>query len=144
MLPRVSAALVQFIAPIATSARQGLTQQGFERFAPQAKGKKRDPSQQQQQPKQEQSQPGQQQAKILPFPGKEDAARAEGAGNAKSSGSSIPAGISNALLQILDMFKEQRMTIMRWIGTSSYQLAARQQKKNGRIRKGTILDEKAE
>lgn len=33
---------------------------------------------------------------------------------------------------------------MRWLGTSVYQSAARQQKRNGRCRKGTILDEKAE
>jgi hypothetical protein len=44
----------------------------------------------------------------------------------------------------MNLFHEQSSTVRRWLGTGAYQLAARQQKKTGRIRKGTILDEKAE
>jgi hypothetical protein len=141
VLPRVSAALAQFISPIAASGKQSVaSQKGFDRFTP-PQGKKREQSQQdpsQQNPGSEQNAP---QAKIIPFPSKESAAKP----NSQAPGTStIPAGISQALLQLMNLFHEQGAAIRRWIGTGAYQLAARQQKKTGRIRKGTILDERAE
>ncbi len=44
----------------------------------------------------------------------------------------------------MNLLHEQRATIMRWLGNGVYQSSARLQKKGGRIRKGTILDERAE
>lgn len=138
MLPRVSAALAQFISPIAVSGKQSVSShKGFEHFAQPQTGKKRE--QAREEPKQEQ-QLSQAKAKIIPFPVK-DAVQAT---SPPPSATSIPSGITQALLQLMNLFHEQGSTVRRWIGTGAYQLAARQQKKSGRIRKGTILDEKAE
>jgi hypothetical protein len=125
VLPRVSAALAQFISPIASSGKQSVSSQpGFERFH-----KDRPPSEGHPQP-----QP--QLAKIIPFDRGEAAKAAPGA--------NVPAGISQALLQLIQLFQEPGSTLKRWIGAGAYQRAIRQQKKTGRIRKGAILDEKAE
>ena len=131
VIPRVSAALAQFIAPIATSGKQGLTaQQGFKRFGGDHSKQPSDP------PKQQPPPPTEEPAKILAF-----APRPK---DPETAGAGIPNGISQALLQLMNLLQGQRATLLRWLGTGIYQTAARQQKKNGRIRKGTVLDEKAE
>jgi hypothetical protein len=137
VLPRVSAALAQFIAPIAASAKQGVgSQKGFERFTPPHQGKKQGNAG----TNQEQGQPSHQ-AKVIPFPTTE---KAMVASPQPAASASVPAGISQALLQLMNLFQEQGSAIRRWLGTNAYQLAARQQKKTGRIRKGAVLDQKAE
>ena len=129
MIPRVSATLAQFIAPIATSGKQSVpTQQGFQRFGGDAKQSK------QQAAPSPQDEP---EAKVIPFPLK----NSEGPPPAKGA---IPTGISQTLLPLMNLLHGQRTTLLRWLGAGAYQGAARQQKKNGRIRKGAVLDEKAE
>jgi hypothetical protein len=38
----------------------------------------------------------------------------------------------------------QRASILKWLGENTYRTAERLQKKNGRCRKGTIIDQKVE
>ncbi len=139
MLPRVSAALAQFIAPIASAGKQNQSRQAFERFDPKKKkqqqpGNGETASQQHPGPPQDKLQA---QAKIIPFP-------KSGGAQPEANPAPVPAGISHALLQLMNLLHEQRATIMRWLGNGVYQSSARLQKKGGRIRKGTILDERAE
>jgi hypothetical protein len=136
VIPRVSAALAQFIAPIATSGKQSVpTQQGFQRFGGDAKqSKQQTPTPP---PPSPQSEP--EIARVIPFPQQPSTS----AGAAPGKGA-IPVGISQTLLQLMNLLHGQRTTLLRWLGQGMYQAAARQQKKNGRIRKGTVLDEKAE
>jgi hypothetical protein len=143
VIPRVSAALALFIAPIATSGKQNLpTKQDFERFVPQ---KKKDSSGHDSEPSpghsKEEKPPESALAPVIPLRPKSAEALTLPSGTPTGN---IPAGISQALLQLVAMLQGQRAVLQRWFGAGAYQAAARQQKKNGRIRKGTVLDEKAE
>jgi hypothetical protein len=137
VLPRIGAALAEFIAPIATSSSKQATAQSHEKRAFQ-RWKRENPNQKEQGPSQ---QPPEQQdkkqdttlAKVIPLHAPE-----------QKSASGAPPGITTALFQLMAVLKEQRATVMRWLGSSAYDSAARTQKKNGRCRKGTILDHKAE
>ena len=44
----------------------------------------------------------------------------------------------------MNLLHEQRTTVMKWLGVGVYQNASRLQKKTGRLRKGAVLDERAE
>ena len=146
VLPRVSAALAQFIAPISTptaSKKEASPQTGsFERFSPPPKENQsfRNPNSSKHSPPQEnggerrenQQNLGKEspQAQVIPL-------------HSNSPTKELPPGISTALLQLMHVLKNQRTAILRWIGVDIYQSAPRLQKKSGRARKGTILDEKA-
>jgi hypothetical protein len=143
VLPRVSAALAQFISPISTSATSSASQQkssekqgkipAFERFH--RKGREGGSSSPEN-PDTPQEGPG---AKViaLPLAPKSNA-------TANTDPKPLPSGISQALLQLMNSLQEQRFSFLRWFAVGVYQMSARQQKKNGRVRKGTIIDRKAE
>lgn len=149
MLPRVSAALAQFIAPIATSGKQTLSsQRGFERFAaPLAEKRDRDKNRDKTQGDSSGAEQRPPDGKVLPFVRKDatpaTAVETSPTGPPTLSGP-MPTGISQALMQLMNLLSDQRATVLRWLGAGAYQNAARHQKKNGRARKGTILDERAE
>ena len=135
MLPRVGSALAQFIAPITTSAGKQTTSQSqskrtFQKWKRENSAQDENPSNQQQQ-----NQPQPQGSNVIPLHKPET--------SLAQATSGTPAGVTQALFQLMTLLKEQRATIMRWLGTSMYESAARQQKKNGRCRKGTIVDERA-
>ena len=122
MIPRISTVLAQFISPIATSGKE---------FKRDERGKKppEPPSiavPPKDEPKDEAKDDAQPEA-VLP----------------QSIPAGIPAGINYALFQLMALLRDQRISVMRWLGTNAYQISARTQKKNGRSRKGAILDQKA-
>ncbi|MGE0614378.1 MAG: hypothetical protein AB7P04_01955 [Bacteriovoracia bacterium] len=124
MLNKVSSALAKFIAPVASSKISSDTgsphQNGgsFKRY----------------QPEKEKSDP--QLRLVKPNDGE------------APSGQHLPAvaiknlSVAHAFIQLFNKLKEQRGKISRWVGAHTYQTAAKRQKRAGKVRKGTMLDEK--
>ncbi len=139
MLPRVSAALAQFIAPISVSTKQVTSNKtagdhpAFQRFGKKKRKKDGEASAGEASTDDDQSQDDHKEtalAKVIPL-------------RSHSPPADQPAGITYALLQLMNLLQTQRATVMRWLASTSYQISARQQKKTGKCRKGTILDHKA-
>ena len=138
MLPRVSAMIAQLIAPITMSAasqqQASHGQKPFERFV--ADSKRHNSGKGNEQENKKEDSPQKPLAPVVPIRSQLPEVTPEPA--------PLPAGVSLALFQMMAVLKEQRASILRWIGVSMYQAAPRLQKKNGRVRKGTIIDRRAE
>src|SRR5262249_17503534 len=120
LLPRISAALAQFIAPVSASspeARQGGS--GFRR----TQVKPQPQSQPEQQPPQE---------NVIPLP-----KRAPETPRA-------PQSVSQAFIEMLASLQARRAIFMKWLGARSYQSAGKERRKFRRFRKGAMLDTKVE
>ncbi len=129
MLPRVSAALTQFIAPIASS--QGQTQvrprkeDSFRRFSPQPEKK----------PEKREEEPAQAEIPSNVVPLRADQLIEPGTG---------PLSVAHSFIQLLAKFQKQRSTLLRWLGARTYQTVGQTQRKTARFRKGAMLDTRVE
>lgn len=126
MLPRVGSALAQFVPPVASSNQKSVTiskdppPRDFQQFKNKSK---RDTS-------------GQETPQhTAPDPAKIDS-------TPPTSG--ILPSVATSFLQIFHALQNRKGKLIRWLGVRTYLTDARKQKKGGRFRKGTMLDEKAE
>jgi hypothetical protein len=117
VLPRVSAALAQFIAPIATSGKQATSQdaRAFERFKPKKESPGgKDPKGQSEQKETQDQKPTESQAtelaQVIPFPQQEKNLATA------SPAPLIPVGVSQALMQLMNVLHGQRASILKWLG----------------------------
>ncbi|MCM2276957.1 MAG: hypothetical protein NDJ89_02645 [Oligoflexia bacterium] len=139
MFSRVSAALSQFIKPIASS-----TQKPVVHSTPAELQQRREPGQfkkfNQDGGRQEQRQEAPS-AKVIPFPAPSKTASPQPPGAAISeSGLSV----THSFIQLFSSLQSGRTALLRWIGARSYQSATATQRKIGKYRKGAMLDKKVE
>ena len=136
MLPRVSAALSQFIAPVASSTQKNVERQkpeaSFKRFEDSNQGKKEESTAQPQDQPKETLPPN-----VLPFPK---------ASVPVESGKGQPASktVTVAFLQLVALLQNQRAVLVRLFGRQTYGAIQQKQKRFGRLKKGVMLDHKAE
>lgn len=166
MLPRVSAALTKFVAPIASSRKQEKIQQddaeqrrSFQRYNPK-KDSSSNPGKDQgsSEHPQGQAQPAPNESSHSTSPGGEPhhLRLVEGGGlppplaprRARKpdgeAGDRPGLSVAHSFLELLNRFTERKSSLFRWFGQQSYQAAERKQKKAARFRKGIMLDEKIE
>jgi hypothetical protein len=138
VLPRVGAALTQFLAPIVSGPDgHAAVNQHHRPQAPPPKRKQKRQNKGDQQREERHlnlvsevsSNPTQE---ALPTPT-----------NSSKTGPN-QSGATNAFLQLFDSLNEKRALLMRWLGSRAYQSTIMTQKKSGIFRKGTMLDQKAE
>ena len=130
MISRVGAALAQFIAPVASAQAQDHIR---------AQDDQRRPPGQKQERKQPPANIPKPELKVAVAP---DAKPASGS----PASATLPAGAGGAqsFLQLLDVFQHGRGMFMRFFGTRSYNQSIKTQKKAGKFKKGTMLDERVE
>ncbi|HLD99136.1 MAG TPA: hypothetical protein VJB59_02690 [Bdellovibrionota bacterium] len=120
-----------------SSSRPGQSTEGFEKYQPGQKLTKNEGDQQKQKKDQ---QPGQ----VIQL----DAHRnkppltpaTEPTAAVKPPGTSV----AQTLIQLIAVFQEQRLLLLRWLGSRSYHSAIRTQKRTGVARRGAIFDHRAE
>lgn len=52
--------------------------------------------------------------------------------------------VALAFVQLLNLFQERKGTLLKWLGTKTYESLAKNQNRAGKIRKGAMLDERVE
>jgi hypothetical protein len=135
MLERVSAALTKFLAPLTSSINNGLGsnltgKEDFQRFKKKPKHEEAK-TQEKVQPEPHKSVPH---LKLVPSSATETIATKD----------PIPgAGLTSAITDIFALFQDQRTLMRRWGGAKTYAGSMRS-KSMSQLRKGTILDEKAD
>jgi hypothetical protein len=134
VISRVGAALAQFIAPVASSQAQEQIHGHDDQRRPanQKQDRKKDPKREQ--PKLE---------AVPTVPPKPAEAPAEKTAAAPPAAGGPSSG-AQSFLQLLDVFQHGRGMFMRFFATRSYQVSIKGQKKGGKFRKGTMLDERVE
>jgi len=135
VLPRVSAALSRFIQPVSSSAERESVRakekeegQEFQRFNPHSRKKPQAP----QEPLSDEEKKD-----PLPPPSLRLAERP----------SRPQGGVTAAFLDIFRTLRSQRQSLVRWLGHRSYgnqKQASAATERPGRLKKGAILDQKAE
>ena len=132
MISRVGAALAQFIAPVASSqAQEQIHTEDNNQGRP--SGQKRERKQA----------PAQAKTPASATPLKPVAVTAAPTPPATPSAGIGTSG-AQSFLQLLDVFQHGRGMFMRFFGTRSYQQSVKGQKKAGKFKKGTMLDERIE
>ena len=138
MLPRITAALSEFVSPIArgTQAVQAGTASQFKRFEETPHSGSKEKQQRPPEPKSE-APPDQLApeaarplAEVIPIRAAPEALK--------------ESGLASTLIQLMALFKEHRATLIRALGLRTYAVAERRQRKSLSSRKGAILDRRAE
>jgi hypothetical protein len=124
VLPRVSAALSRFIAPVASTDAQLPSRRPP---APPALDAFRRETQHERAPSKDKPETPLRLVSSTP-----------------PSAENKVGSVALAFVQIFQMLRQGRGHLSRWLGNHSYQMAIRRQKKIGKFRKGTMLDQKAE
>lgn len=128
MLPRVTAALTQFIKPIAGArAQTGVRDREKDHEPPpqpesKAKDEKREPHLKLVPPPEEQVDlaPPSQDPRVVAAPGSPS--------------------VATAFLELFNRIQLKRVSLVRWLGKQAYDRAIRRQKREGTFRKGTMID----
>jgi hypothetical protein len=130
VLPRISAALSKFIAPISSTAAQLQIKphkdDGFRRHSDPNRHAKKDHKPPQKQPEEA---PPDNVTELHP---------------ARPLLTNSNTGVTQALLKLLAKLQIQRGIFSRWFGPKTYETAIKNQKQSGKFRKGAMLDTKAE
>lgn len=127
MLPRVGAALAQFISPIDSSTSKTKTPR-----------REREANPRFERSKPEKEKPAKARVlKAVPKPSEQAPTDA-----AAPSPPGTPS-VAAAFLELFNFLQTRKNTFLMFIGRQAYREAAREQKKAGRFRKGTMLDRKA-
>jgi len=145
VLPRISAALSEFIAPISSnrrttvhsSSRPGQSTEGFEKYQPGQKLSKKEGDPQDQKKDQ---QPGQ----VIQLDVHRNKPPSPPATEPTTAVKPPGTSVAQTLIQLLAVFQEQRLVLLRWLGSRSYHSAIRTQKRSGVARRGAIFDHRAE
>lgn len=130
MLPRVGAALAQFVSPLDSAASKPRTARDFER----AKPRKEPPPEQD---KRQESTPPRV-LKAVPKPAGEPSAE-----KLVTQPTAPGASVAAAFLELYGFIQATRSTFLKALGRQAYREGVREQKKAGRFRKGTMLDRRA-
>lgn len=133
MLPRIGAALAKHIKPLSSSDdRQTQSQprsaKGFKRFQP-------PPGQQDQS---QHDTPAQRETKDPPLKLVVPSDKAL----AHPQGPKVSA--TETFLHLFSFLRTRKVSLMRWLGSLSYDKASKTRKSASRFRKGTMLDQRAE
>jgi hypothetical protein len=126
LLPRVTAAITQFIKPIASAAKRTAIQDRPERDS--------------------QNQGFQRQSKAkLTLVTSNPAAPLQPTLPTQSSPRALtPLSVTQTFLQIVAFLKQGKGSILKWMGPRAYRATLQSQKKTGRFRKGAMINIKVE
>ena len=145
MLPKVGAALKEFVAPVAAASQRRVEQHDRppQQRQKQLPGKSKEQSKEQ--PKEQTKDQG---AKVIPFPSQAGLApKAQTALAPKppvNTAAQSEQSVTQTVMQLLTLFSQQRLVLLRWFGKKTYEASAHGSKKGATLRKGTILDDKAQ
>ena len=148
MLPKVGAALKEFVAPVSATSQRRVEQHDRQKEQRQKQSHGQSPGQSNDKSK---DQPKEQLAKVIPFP--TQAGLTPKAQTALAPQSPAPLAtpakqpeqsVTQTVMQLLTLFSQQRLVLLRWFGKKTYEASARGNKKGATLRKGTILDDKAQ
>jgi len=141
VLPRVGAALKNFIAPITASSRQDQIKTKDERPFQRHKQQQKKEEQKKEKPKLQVVKPIAPATKIQPTT--EDEAP-PGLKTVNTDKTESNASVAEAFLALLELLQESKSSLVSWLGNQYYSVAAKKQKKAGKLKKGTMFDEKVE
>jgi hypothetical protein len=127
LLPRINAALAQFVAPVSSSTDKRVQKRddsaagGFERHSKKDFKDFKSPAM----PEDPAPLPPPQLAIVPPL-------------------ATNKPNVGHTLIHLLDLLQRQRQNLVKWLGQKSYRTAMRNQRKTGKSRKGAMLDVKVE
>ncbi|HCM40313.1 MAG: hypothetical protein A2X97_03535 [Bdellovibrionales bacterium GWA1_52_35] len=146
LLHRISTALEELVSPVsgrslsvhsASKASHDFKRESFPHLDRKPPEKERNPEQQNHKPP----------SNVIPFLKLEPKPQQTGTETSSIQSPAsppLPQGVAQTLLELLNMFQEQKNSLMRWLGSRSYSKASQLQKRTSQIRSGSILDRKAE
>lgn len=147
MLPKIGAALIQFIPPIASSGKhahvngnkQNRDKKDFHKFKPEPEEKK--PPEENNSNKSQDKNP--QPAVPKALAGRQAYATASAATLKLRTPTSESGSVAHAFVTLLSLFQKKRAALSKWLGVRSYQAAAKEQKHAVKGRKGAVVDDQA-
>ena len=131
MLPKISAALVQFIPAIASSGKQvhgngnkqNKDKKEFQKFKSEPEAKKS--------------------PNISPPIEKQPETTIARTSQLPVATGPDPGSVALAFITLFSMFQKRRTALSKWFGMRSYQVAAKEQKHIVKARKGAVVDDQA-